>query len=147
MGTWEILQPMVTRAEVRGWKQPQKTSDAAVGSQRGHSSLRAGKPPHGEGPQLKRWVRSNPVECEGLGILAEVNGALNTVNPLRRSPCAMKVARTVATGGMGKHSSAVRPVPTHWDSPAGGSPAAWKLWADGGCRLGTAASEHTARVM
>jgi hypothetical protein len=33
--------------------------------------------------------------------------------PGRRSPCAVKVARTVATGGMGKHSSAVRPVPTH----------------------------------
>jgi hypothetical protein len=32
---------------------------------------------------------------------------------LRRSPYAVKAARTVATGGMEKHSSAVRPVPTH----------------------------------
>jgi hypothetical protein len=29
----------------------------------------------------------------------------------------MKVARTVTTGGMGKHSLAVRPVPTHSDPP------------------------------
>jgi hypothetical protein len=29
-----------------------------------------------------------------------------------RSPCAVKAARTVTTGGMGKHSLAVRPVPT-----------------------------------
>jgi hypothetical protein len=32
------------------------------------------------------------------------------------SPCAVKAARTVATGGMGKHNSVVRPVPTHWES-------------------------------
>src|SRR5882724_3896129 len=59
---------------------------------------------HGEGPQLERWVRSNPAECEGLGILADASRALRTGNPLRRSPCAVKVARTVTTGGMGKHS-------------------------------------------
>jgi hypothetical protein len=31
----------------------------------------------------------------------------------RRRPCAVKVACTVTTGGMGKHRPAVRPVPTH----------------------------------
>jgi hypothetical protein len=68
--------------------------------------------PHGEGPHRERWVRSNPAEGEGLGILADVSRAL-TVNPLMGSPYAVKAARTVATGGMGKHSLAVRPVPTH----------------------------------
>ena len=32
--------------------------------------------------------------------------------PTRRPPCAVKAARTVTTGGMGRHSTAVRPVPT-----------------------------------
>ena len=36
MGTWETTQGMVRRAEVRGWKQPQKTSDVFEWSQRGH---------------------------------------------------------------------------------------------------------------
>jgi hypothetical protein len=36
------------------------------------------------------------------------------MGPGRRGPCAVKVARTVTTGGMGKHSAAVRPVPTHY---------------------------------
>jgi hypothetical protein len=67
----------------------------------------------GEGPQLERCASSNPAECQGLGILADVSRARKAGNPLRRSPCAVKAARTVATGGMGKHSSAVRPVPTH----------------------------------
>src|SRR4029453_16216578 len=35
-------------------------------------------------------------------------------NLLRRQPYAVKAARTVTTGGMGKHSLAVRPVPTHY---------------------------------
>jgi hypothetical protein len=35
--------------------------------------------------------------------------------PTRRPPCAVKAARTVTTGGMGRHSTAVRPVPTHWE--------------------------------
>jgi integron integrase len=33
--------------------------------------------------------------------------------PNRRRPYAVKAARTVTTGGIGKHSLAVRPVPTH----------------------------------
>jgi hypothetical protein len=68
---------------------------------------------HGEGPHRERQVRSNPVRCKGLGILAEADGALRPVRPLMGSPCAVKAARTVATGGMGRHSAAVRPVPTH----------------------------------
>ena len=36
--------------------------------------------------------------------------------PTRRPPCAVKAARTVTTGGMGRHSTAVRPVPTHWEA-------------------------------
>jgi len=44
---------MRRRAELRSWKHLLKSSDASRGSQRGHSSRRAGKPvPHGEGPQL-----------------------------------------------------------------------------------------------
>jgi hypothetical protein len=35
---------MITGAEVRGWKQPQKTPDASEESQRGHRSRSAGKP-------------------------------------------------------------------------------------------------------
>jgi hypothetical protein len=46
----------------------------------------------------------NPVRCRQKGKRS---------NPRRRSPCAVKAARTVTTGGMGRHSSAVRPVPTH----------------------------------
>jgi len=36
--------------------------------------------PQGEGPQLERWGRSHPVECEGLGILADVNRARRPTN-------------------------------------------------------------------
>jgi hypothetical protein len=35
-------------------------------------------------------VRSNPAECEGLGILADVSRALRAVNPLMGSPYAVK---------------------------------------------------------
>jgi hypothetical protein len=31
---------------------------------------------HGEGPHRERRVRSHPVRCEGLGILADADGAL-----------------------------------------------------------------------
>jgi hypothetical protein len=67
----------------------------------------------GEGPHRGRRVRSNPGRCEGVGILAKADGALRPVRPLMGSPCAVKAARTVTTGGMGRHRSAVRPVPTH----------------------------------
>src|SRR5882724_1004657 len=50
--------------------------------------------------QLERCASSNPAECEGLGILADVSRARNAGNPLKRSPCAVKAARTVITGGM-----------------------------------------------
>jgi hypothetical protein len=54
----------------------------------------------GEGPHRERQVRSNPVRCKGLGILAEANGALWPRRPLMGSPYAVKAARTVTTGGM-----------------------------------------------
>jgi hypothetical protein len=52
------------------------------------------------------------------GILVGRRKGNDGNGPGRRSPCAVKVARTVTTGGMGKHRSAVRPVPTH-SSPGG----------------------------
>ena len=53
----------------------------------------------GEGPHRERCASSNPAECKGLGILANVSGARNAGNPFMGSPCAVKAARTVATGG------------------------------------------------
>jgi hypothetical protein len=76
----------------------------------------------GEGPHRERRVRSNPVRCEGLGILANADGALRPVSPLMGSPCAVKAARTVTTGGMEKRvvmscprkdDQIPRSVPTH----------------------------------
>ena len=58
----------------------------------------------GEGPQPERYASSNPAECEGLGILADVSRALRAVNPLMGSPYAVKAARTVATGGVEKRA-------------------------------------------
>jgi hypothetical protein len=46
LGTWETLSMMLRRAELRSWKHLLKSSDASRGSQRGHSSPRAGKPFH-----------------------------------------------------------------------------------------------------
>jgi hypothetical protein len=65
----------------------------------------------GEGPHLERQVRSNPIGCEGLGSLADADGALRPVRPLRGSPYAMKAARTVATGGTGRHRSSCASCP------------------------------------
>jgi hypothetical protein len=47
------------------------------------------------------------------GILVGRQTGNDGNGPGRRGPCAVKVACTVPTGGMGKHSSAVRQVPTH----------------------------------
>src|SRR5882724_9581741 len=92
---------MLTRAEVGGWKHPQKTSEASAGSQRGHSSLSTGKP--------CTWRRATAYQVLQSTTLLNVK-AVNTVRchagrkrgeiPDRRSPCAVKVARTVTTGGM-----------------------------------------------
>jgi hypothetical protein len=114
LGTWETLSMMRRRAELRSWKHLLKSSDASRGSQRGHSSRRAGKPFHmAKGHSLgggcvvillnvKAW-ESSPMSTEHSGPQI----------PLRRRPYAVKAARTVTTGGMGRHSSAVRLVPTH----------------------------------
>jgi hypothetical protein len=113
MGTWETTQGMPRRAEGVGWQQP-RNPPMSLGGVSVAIVLGAWKSHvQGEGPPRARWVRSNPVGCEGLGILADADGALRPGNPLRRGPGAVKVARTVPTGGMGKHRSAVRPVPTH----------------------------------
>jgi hypothetical protein len=96
-----------------------KTSDASDGSQRGHSSRSAGKP--------RTWRRATPWEVGKVattpmvsrktptaGKPADVGGTQNAINgPLMGPPCAVKAARTVTTGGMGRHCTAVRPVPTH----------------------------------
>src|SRR5882724_2409824 len=92
---------MLTRAEVGGWKHPQKTSEASAGSQRGHSSLSTGKP--------CTWRRATAYQVLQSTTLLNVK-AVNTVRchagrkrgeiPHRLSPCAVKVARTVTTGGM-----------------------------------------------
>jgi hypothetical protein len=97
------------------WETTPKTSDVSEGSQRGHSTRRAGKP--------RTWgratayqvpqVRSCPCIPGNPGWAAERKEGKD---PDRRSPCAVKAARTVTTGGMGRHSTAVRPVPTHWDA-------------------------------
>jgi hypothetical protein len=51
---------MITGAEVRGWKHPQKTPDASEESPRGHSSRRAGKP--------RTWGRACAVRRnDGMG--------------------------------------------------------------------------------
>jgi hypothetical protein len=76
----------------------------------------------GEGPPRERCASSNPAEGQGVGILAKVSGARTARKPFLGAPCAVKAARTVATGGMGRHRSAVRPVPTHlcqWPLQAG----------------------------
>jgi len=104
---------MRTRAEVGSWQQLRKPrmrlKGVSVAIVLGAQESRV----HGEGPHRERRVRSHPVRCQGLGILAEADGALRPVSPLMGPPCAVKAARTVTTGGMGRHSAAVRPVPTH----------------------------------
>jgi hypothetical protein len=102
------------------WETTPKTSDVSEGSQRGHSTRRAGKP--------RTWgratayqvpqVRSCPCIPGNPGWAAERKEGKD---PDRRSPCAVKAARTVTTGGMGRHSSAVHPVPTHSCWPEYGS--------------------------
>jgi len=76
METWETVPRMLRRAEVRMWKHIPKPPMPGYGVSvaivvRGRESR-----PHGEGPQLERWVRSNPARCKGLGILADADGAL-----------------------------------------------------------------------
>src|SRR2546430_17020801 len=92
---------MLTRAEVGGWKHPQKTSEASAGSQRGHSSLSTGKP--------CTWRRATAYQVLQSTTLLNVK-AVNTVRcnsgrkrgeiPDRRSTCGGKVARTVKTWGL-----------------------------------------------
>jgi hypothetical protein len=70
--------------------------------------------PHGEGPQLARWVRRNPPECED-GAYRSMSGEHSGPQiPLRRRPYAVKAARTVTTGRDGETGhKEPRSVPTH----------------------------------
>jgi hypothetical protein len=75
--------------------------------------------PHGEGPQLARWVRRNPPECED-GAYRSMSGEHSGPQiPLRRRPYAVKAARTVTTGGMEKRAIRNRALslPTPWGRP------------------------------
>ena len=114
LGTWETLSMMRRRAALRSWKHLLKSSDASRGSQRSHSSRRAGKPFHmAKGHSLRGGcvvILLNVKAWESLPMSTEHSGPQI---PLRRRTGAVKVACPVTTGGMGRHRSAVRPVPTH----------------------------------
>jgi hypothetical protein len=70
--------------------------------------------PHGEGPQLARWVRRNPPECEDGEDRSMSGEHAGPQIPLRRRPYAVKAARTVTTGGDGETGhKEPRSVPTH----------------------------------
>jgi hypothetical protein len=102
LGTWETLSMMLRRAELRSGKHLLKSSDASRGSQRGHSSRRAGKPFHmAKGHSLRGGcvvIPSDDKAWESLPRPTEHSGPKK--NPLRRRPYAVKAARTVTTGGM-----------------------------------------------
>src|SRR5687768_18493852 len=90
---------MRTRAEVAGWKQLRKPrmclERVSVAIVVGARESRV----HGKGPQLVRCVKVLLRSCipgnPGWGWKGN-----DGKGPGRRSPCAVKVARTVATGGM-----------------------------------------------
>ena len=67
----------------------------------------------GEGPQLERRVRSHPPDHATYGVKAWESLPMSgkhsgPTNPLRRSPCAVKAARTVTTGGMRRRAARYR---------------------------------------
>jgi hypothetical protein len=118
MGTWETVPRMLRRAEVRMWKHIPKPPMSGYGVSVALVVGGRESRPQGEGPQLERCASSHPAEYEGLGILANVSGTRKAGNPLRRSPCAVKAARTVATGGMERRAERNRALslPTHYGS-------------------------------
>jgi hypothetical protein len=98
--------------EIRGWKQPRNppmsTSGVRMAIVLGTRESRV----HGERPQLIGSLVATLLDgkaWESLPMPAEREMGCKSN---RRGPCAVQVACTVPTGGMGKHSSAVRPVPT-----------------------------------
>ena len=91
---------MRRRAEVGGGKQPQKTSKASEGSQRGHSRRSAGEPRPWRRATAYGQPSSNPAECSG-GECRPMSAARERGSKSnRRRPYAVKAARTVTTGGM-----------------------------------------------
>jgi hypothetical protein len=67
----------------------------------------------GEGLQLERVVRGNPAGCEGWGIPADADRAPRTVIPSQAVAVCGESRMHGNNGGIGRHSSAVSPVPTH----------------------------------
>ena len=73
--------------------------------------------PHGEGPQLERWVRSHPVGCEGLGILADADGALRPINSSQAGAVCGESRTHGPNEGDGETGRKIpRFVPTHWEA-------------------------------
>jgi hypothetical protein len=98
-----------------GWKQPRKPPMRPKGVSvaivlRGRESRL-----HGEGPQLEREVRSNPAECQGLGILADVSRALRPLNASQAAAVCGESRTYGHNGGDGKtqFGCASCPYPLH----------------------------------
>ena len=94
---------MERRAEIKSWKQLQKTSDASEGSQRSHSTSEVGKASHlGKGyteeATSSHYTVGRPVRRLGGGIPLGIGGT-RTSEDLGGVACAVKAARTVATRG------------------------------------------------
>jgi hypothetical protein len=99
MGTWETRQTRARRAAVEGWQQPRKTSEASDESQRGHHSRSVGKPRTGRRATVDQVPQSTTlVEVKAVHT-DRCHQEGKRGNPGRQSPCAVKAARTVATGG------------------------------------------------
>jgi hypothetical protein len=100
---------MLRRARYERLVTTLKSFDVHQWRQRGHSTQRLGKP--------ATWGRATPGEGPQSTALANVK-AVNTVrcgqketrvsSPLLGSPCAVKVARTVTTGGMERRAARYR---------------------------------------
>ena len=107
MRTWESLQGMRRTVEVGRGDSYRKVQGPA-GSQIGHSSRSVGKPhtwrrPLGIGSVTANYSgNAQAVTPRTRWNPDEINVIVNC--PLYREPCAVKVARTVLTGGLGKRT-------------------------------------------
>jgi hypothetical protein len=103
-----------------------ESSEAPCRSQRGHSRQRVGKPRVGRRVTPREAGAVIPLRAprKALGLGHPCRNQRNTqaVSPLMGSPCAVKAARTVATGGMEKRvvmscprkdDQIPRSIPTH----------------------------------
>ena len=135
MRTWESLQGMRRTVEVGRGDSYRKVQGPA-GSQIGHSSRSVGKPhtwrrPLGIGSVTANYSgNAQAVTPRTRWNPDEINVIVNC--PLYREPCAVKVARTVLTGGLGKRTLGQRALilptafhrPQHGVSPHAPRPAA-----------------------